>query len=283
MPFLPKYSKLSESDSDVDFTEHLIPSVTASKRSRRRTVFLWSALLIASNLLTWFISTRYGRGIESSGDKSRTLFAGLEWDQPMTLHSENPYNQRDEKLRDAAWDAINIDDGMVALPHTYAKEKGLPESQPFPWDRSKGIYLLNGHHSLHCAKAIYISLSEFKNGRPQSRKWGHVLHCVDHLRKEAICHADDTPRFSTSSDIPVTGLDQVRQCRSWDRLEAWARQHTACYRYINATKPLSEFPQIERFVWCPEGSPYVKEVEKVFGHIEWDEHGFTISEPVKPE
>ncbi|KAI1165518.1 hypothetical protein F5B18DRAFT_609907 [Nemania serpens] len=272
------YNKVSETDNEVDSTEHLIPT-TSSAPNYRGLIFPLIALLIVSNLVTWFISIRYGREKANAIDGSRTLFADLAWDHPLSLHSENPYNQHDEKLRDAEWDAINIDDGMVALPHSFAKEKGLPESQPFPWDGSKGIYLLNGHHSLHCAKAIYISLREFKTGKPQSRKWGHVIHCVDHLRQEAICNADDTPRFSTESEIPVTGMNQVRTCRSWEKLEAWARQYTACYRYINATKSLSEYPQVERFVWCPKGSPYIKEVEKVFGHIDWDESGFTISEP----
>jgi hypothetical protein len=128
-------------------------------------------------------------------------------------------------------------------------------------------------------RAIYIALNEFKTGKPQSRRWGHVLHCVDQMRQEAICNADDTPRFSTDDMVPVTGLHQNRMCRSWDKLEAWAKEYTACYRYINQTASYSEVPQVERFVWCPEGSPYQKEVEKVFGHIEWDENGFTISEP----
>ncbi|KAI8944047.1 hypothetical protein F4801DRAFT_573012 [Xylaria longipes] len=272
------YNKVSETDREVDSTELLIPA-TCSALNSRKLIFPLVALLIVSTLVTWYISMRHDSEKAKAIDASRTLFADLAWDHPFSLHSENPYNQHDEKLRDAAWDATNIDDGMVALPQSFAKEKGLPESQPFPWDRRKGIYLLNGYHSLHCARAVYISLSEFKAGKPQSRRWGHVIHCVDHLRQEAICNADDTPRFSTESDIPVTGLNQVRKCRSWEKLEVWARQYPACYRYINATKSLSEFPQVERFVWCPKGSPYIKEVEKVFGHIEWDENGFTISEP----
>ncbi|GAW15642.1 hypothetical protein ANO14919_050610 [Xylariales sp. No.14919] len=272
-----RYDKVSETDSELDSTDDLIPTPRTARNSRKL-ILPFVVLLIVSNIVTWYISTRHDRE-KANTLTGHTIFADLAWDTPLTLHDENPYNQRDEKLRDAAWDAINIDDGMVALPHSIAKEKGLPESQPFPWDRSKGIYLLNGHHSLHCAKAIYISLNEFKSGKPQSRRWGHVLHCVDQLRQEAICNADDTPRYSTEDEVPVTGMNQMRMCRSWDKLEAWSRQHTACYRYINVTKPLSEFPQVERFVWCPKGSPYIKEVEKVFGHIEWDQDGFTISEP----
>ncbi|OTB02919.1 hypothetical protein M426DRAFT_322163 [Hypoxylon sp. CI-4A] len=237
------------------------------------------ALLLVSNVCTWYVSEWRTRGQYRTPDTGRSPFAGLAWDQPLSLHSESPFNQHNESLRDAAWDTINIDAGMIAVPQSFVEEKGLPDSQRFVWDRSKSVYLLNGYHSLHCARSIYISLTEFKRGLPQSRRWGHILHCVDQLRQEALCNADDTPRFSTMDDRPVTGLNQMRMCRSWDKLEEWARQYTACYRYINQTASYSEVPQVERFVWCPKDSPYKKEVEKVFGDIEWDENGFTISEP----
>ncbi|KAI1346048.1 hypothetical protein F5Y01DRAFT_322160 [Xylaria sp. FL0043] len=272
------YKKIPDGESNVELTEQDIDIASSSPKCGK-VLFPVLVLLVMSNLITWCISRQVDRRELNASGTGRSLFAELVWDHPLSLHSDNPYNQHDESLRDAAWDAINIDDGMIALPHSFAEQKGLPKSQPFPWDRSKGIYLLNGHHSLHCARSIYIALNEFKAGKPQSRRWGHVLHCVDQLRQEAICNADDTPRFSTADEIPVTGLNQMRMCRSWDKLEAWAQQHTACYRYINQTKSNREFPQVERFVWCPKGSPYIKEVEKVFGHIEWDKDGFTISEP----
>ena len=110
---------------------------------------------------------------------------------------------------------------------------------------------------------------EFWHNKPQSRRWSHVIHCVDALRQDAICNADDTPRYSTSDAVPESGVGQYRQCRSWDKLEVWAKQYNACYRYVNQTATVEELPQIERFVYCPEGSPYIKEVEKVFGHIDW--------------
>ena len=104
---------------------------------------------------------------------------------------------------------------------------------------------------------------EFWQGVPQSRPWGHVIHCVDTLRQDIICNADDTPRYSTESRVPETGVGQVRMCRSWDKLEQWARQYNACYKFVNQTA--RDFPIVQRFVYCPKGSPYKKEVEKVFG------------------
>ena len=54
------------------------------------------------------------------------------------------------------WEAIDYDSGVVALSKFYASEKGLPESQSFPWDQSKGIYFLNGYHNLHCLVSIIV-------------------------------------------------------------------------------------------------------------------------------
>ena len=50
----------------------------------------------------------------------------------------------------ALWDAINFDVGMVALPYDWTESKDLPRAQPFPWDHDQGLYVLNGHHALHC-------------------------------------------------------------------------------------------------------------------------------------
>lgn len=91
-----------------------------------------------------------------------------------------------------------------------------------------------------------------------------MIHCTDTLRQDIICNADDTPRYSTESMRPGTGMGQVRQCRSWDKLEEWARQYNSCYRFVNQT---SDIDRIQRFLYCPEGSPYRKEVAKVFGTV----------------
>lgn len=100
---------------------------------------------------------------------------------------------------------------------------------------------------------------------PQTRAWGHVMHCADVLRQDILCNADDTPRYSTASAAPESGVGQVRRCRSWAELERWARRYNACFRYVNQT--LESLPEVQRFLYCPQGSPYAAEVEKVFGAV----------------
>ena len=50
---------------------------------------------------------------------------------------------------------------MVALPESLALANGLPMAQRFPWDVSKGVYLLNGHHNLHCIVSNEPSPGDF--------------------------------------------------------------------------------------------------------------------------
>ncbi len=52
------------------------------------------------------------------------------------------------------WESLNASPGDVALDNEWAKNHGLPAAQPFPWDHSRSIYLLNGHHSLHCIVSL---------------------------------------------------------------------------------------------------------------------------------
>ena len=52
-------------------------------------------------------------------------------------------------------------------------------------------------------------------------------------------------------------------CKDWSRLETWAVQHTACFSLQNSS--LQDAGSIERFRFCPEGSPYIPQVEEAFG------------------
>jgi len=64
---------------------------------------------------------------------------------------ETPYHGHDNaSLAATLWHAINIDNGVIALSDEYVASKGLPPAQRFPWDATKGIYILHGYHNLHC-------------------------------------------------------------------------------------------------------------------------------------
>ncbi|KAI1748256.1 hypothetical protein F4782DRAFT_517897 [Xylaria castorea] len=180
--------------------------------------------------------------------------AGLE--EPYFVLSQ--FTSDNQTLQEKLWHDINVDSGYVALSDNWAARHGLRKAQRFPWDQSKGLYLLHGYHNLHCLKRIYLSISEYRRGDSQTLSWHHINHCLDALRRQIICDADDTPRVTDRRLEVVSGLLQHRQCRRWADLENFAKHHTACYKHPESpeTDPL---PNIERFKHCPPGSDYVYE------------------------
>lgn len=73
---------------------------------------------------------------------------------------------------------------------------------------------------------------------------------------EAICTADDTPRWTSAGleHFLESGVGQPRQCRDFSKLEAWAHENHACYGRIDELHQCES--QMERYKFCPENSPY---------------------------
>lgn len=175
-------------------------------------------------------------------------------------NNNNSSSSNNNTLQDSLWDAINIDNGVVALSDKYASKHHLSTAQlRFPWDAAKGVYVLHGFHNLYCVKTIHASLSEFRAGEPQSRSWGHVSYCLDALRRQILCDADDTPRATERRGDAGGGGGQQRKCRDWDGLVEFARENTACYRHPGGGDGGGDDGKsvLERFKHCPQGSGYV--------------------------
>lgn len=51
---------------------------------------------------------------------------------------------------DRAWDDIVPGHGVVAIDHQWAADQGLPLSMNLPDDHSKGVYILDAYHQIHC-------------------------------------------------------------------------------------------------------------------------------------
>lgn len=171
----------------------------------------------------------------------------------------------------------------------------LPESQPWPWDSdSKSIYIVNAHHILHCVvgwlrftfvylglrrlhvadalpplpqRNLYISIQQYRKNESQTISYPHILHCLDSLRTETMCTADDTLRYvplNSDGHGSRPGDGQYRQCRNWDKAKSFAESHDACYRYLNPGD--KETSNLERFKFCPADSEYLPKIRKYFGY-----------------
>lgn len=88
----------------------------------------------------------------------------------------------------------------------------------------------------------------------------HVTHCLNVLREEVMCNADDTPRYTgrlnseKGKEHPTSGIGQARMCNDWGKLRSWAVAHSGCFRAVNESTP--NFPTIERYKFCPKGMNY---------------------------
>ena len=58
----------------------------------------------------------------------------------------------------------------------------------------------------------------------------------------------------------LTGDNQPRMCRDWNKLSEWVQQRSACYKTVNITRAGEDHGvehQLDRYTYCPEGSPYI--------------------------
>ena len=169
-------------------------------------------------------------------------------------------------LADERWEAIDVNDGTIVLDDDYVIQHNLAPSQRFPWDPSKGIYQISAFHTLHCLKNLHRLLYDFHHGRPPSRKIPHAMHCLDRLRKETLCYADD----SILATPPIRHEDpgprgQTRVCKNWDALVAWAKPRNACYGHVTDDDSFyMEHSEVDRYRFCPPDSPYRETMEKYF-------------------
>ena len=117
-------------------------------------------------------------------------------------------------------------------------------------------------------KALEITLMDYHFGRNPTWPFAHIMHCLDSLMDDVICHADDTPRYTTSSDRPESGMGQLRQCRDWDKLAAWAAKYSGCWEYIGPSA--DEESELNRWMRCPPDSPYFSTMQTYIAGQEAD-------------
>jgi len=63
------------------------------------------------------------------------------------------WNSGNETEEESAWNSspgFQSREGIVALNDSFTQSAGLPSAQRWPWDKSKGIYFVEGVHAMHC-------------------------------------------------------------------------------------------------------------------------------------
>ncbi|PVH86413.1 hypothetical protein DL98DRAFT_359204, partial [Cadophora sp. DSE1049] len=178
--------------------------------------------------------------------------------------------------RDALWNSLATDRGVVAVDQQTIAEKGLTDTIVFPWDPSKKVYIVIAFHQLHCLKLLYQSLTSVYNGETlQKPVYEHCVHCLDQLRQDTQCQADDVSTlqihyYEQTIDFKYKNLwyvgekstGQNRQCKDFSKLDKWALERHACY---NFERPMKPGPlDVEAFTNCRESSPYLQVMKDHF-------------------
>ncbi|RAH84231.1 hypothetical protein BO86DRAFT_280178, partial [Aspergillus japonicus CBS 114.51] len=155
---------------------------------------------------------------------------------------------------DHLWDIILPSHGFIAVDRQWAAARNWPDTMSMPNDTSKGVYLLEAYHHLHCLRIMRTTFWEAVEQRPFSHPggMGHVEHCFDALRQAIQCYADDTPLYTFGKF--TAGDGQVHQCRSWHELRDFATSYTACYR--DSVPPI---PLGDHFSFCDDGRDGLEE------------------------
>lgn len=121
---------------------------------------------------------------------------------------------------------------------------------------------------MHCLKVVRRAFRDNEQNLQQGITSGHIYHCLDSIRQDLMCKADDTPMPLTHIDHSL-GDGQITKCRNWDQLIAWtqAPERNACHRLISDYREIHH--KLERYQYCPKDSEYSLIVEayfEKFGH-----------------
>ena len=84
-----------------------------------------------------------------------------------------------------------------------------------------------------------------------------MTHCLQALREDVECKADDLPRFvgryglEKDSAVVHPGHGQNRHCSDWDQLHRFALENTACY---DESRVQANASLVDAYKFCPDGS-----------------------------
>ncbi|KAF7855390.1 hypothetical protein EAF04_010133 [Stromatinia cepivora] len=266
---------LLDDDQDTEEEDYVsqLPTKKKSVKSTYHQVDFMTKLLVliilcllSSNTILLVRHTKSSDTESTKNDLSFSRYARLAYDTPLIYYNHTDYMSNNDTLQDEMWDGIDTSPLVVALGDDWATEHQLPLSVfRFPWDpEAKGIYFLKAFHGLHCLKVLRKAFIDLERGNQVGSSAGHVHHCLDALRQDMMCNADDTPM--PMNDFPnKIGHEQVRMCRNFDQLIQWTKEpeRHACYHRWSDYKGRVK-NRMEMFAFCEEGSEYYGKMQQYF-------------------
>ncbi|KJZ79189.1 hypothetical protein HIM_01340 [Hirsutella minnesotensis 3608] len=133
-------------------------------------------------------------------------------EKPFTYNRTFGEDPRSNQATVEAWESIvPLGQGSVRFP-----------------SNSPHVYTLSVVHQLHCLWSIHGSYYGGSDARSDSGKGvgsAHMRHCFDYLRQSLMCASDVSLEPVDAKLGGVTGWGNVRVCRDYDQVRAWAEKN----------------------------------------------------------
>jgi len=237
---------------------------TQNKSFVRRSGPILAIFCLISLLVVDLSLFRENIALRKSQYSGRSRFSELSYDTPVAFDGHSEWLGPNQTHAGELWDNLDVSPLVIAVTDKWAVQRNLDVSESrFPWDDEKGLYYLKAFHHLHCLKVMRKAWSDNENSIPPTIASGHIYHCLDALRQDIMCRADDTP-MPTILKPDQVGNGQVMMCRNFDKLVQWTQEpeHQSCYNRLTDYLPLSH--KLERFAFCPKDSKYFPVMDKYF-------------------
>jgi hypothetical protein len=108
--------------------------------------------------------SRYGTStpkIKSKCMPANRILAGLLNNLEVPFVWDTDRSNPNDTERNKLWyDDGESNEGIMAVDNVEAEIHGLQQSQQWPWDKKKSIYITNGHHNMHCLVSSHSLLSK---------------------------------------------------------------------------------------------------------------------------
>ncbi|KAI9150856.1 Cyclochlorotine biosynthesis protein O [Paramyrothecium foliicola] len=249
--FQKKMASVTERDDETTSQESLLdPSITKlheKRASRRRIPLIIAAMAcVVTGGVLGFIAGSFVQGANAVQDDVVFGDLGLahssghksSWS---TEEVNSTYLQAPSPEVDAAWDELSLEDlEMITISADQARALGrdvkLLSRVPEDWGLGPDRYFaqIQVFHLIHCLDAVrkwihydHYHLAKFgKNPPPEFMN--HKNHCLHMLLENLLCQSSTdiiTHNWRETYHVPIADFDPPRQCRNFDALRTWGKEH----------------------------------------------------------
>ncbi|MCJ1360353.1 MAG: hypothetical protein MMC33_010358 [Icmadophila ericetorum] len=151
-----------------------------------------------------------------------------------SIYDTSPFKGAPREEQTDAWDEYARWQNLVISGDDL---KAINRSSIVLADGSGYLATLDVFHELHCLNIIreYIHRDYYQSRESPHMQFIHADHCLDTLRQIVQCHGDVsivTFDWVEHQHDPFPNFLVNRECRNWDSILDWAKEHQADHDLI---------------------------------------------------